>query len=66
MKYMYSNLFLLIEETVPEYKPPFERELGPIEPENLHAYVVQNKSRPLFPDAWKHNHLVSIEDCTRY
>lgn len=56
-------------QPVPEYKLPFERELGPVEQENLNVYVVQNKSRPRFPDAWKHNHLgvrslkETIEDC---
>lgn len=57
------------KEPVPEYKLPYNRELGPVEQENLNVFVVQNKSRPRFPDAWKHNHLglrslkETIEDC---
>ena len=54
-------LLLTSEEEVPEYKLPYERELGPmIAVEHLRKFVVNQKSRPGFPDAWKHNHPVCM------
>ncbi|KXJ14825.1 bone morphogenetic protein receptor type-2 [Exaiptasia diaphana] len=55
---------------VPEYKLPFEAELGSmITSEAMHTFVVFKKARPGFPDAWKNNHpgiralKETIEDC---
>lgn len=45
---------------MPDYKPPFEAELGPsITNEHIREYVARQKMRPGFPDVWKHNHPVS-------
>lgn len=58
------------KETVPDYKPPFEIELGPsITSEHIRDYVARQKRRPGFPDVWKNNHpglrtlKETIEDC---
>jgi hypothetical protein len=51
----------LTEGLVPEYKLPFEPELGPmITSEAMHTFVVSKKARPGFPDAWRNNHPVSV------
>lgn len=55
------NLFFFtsLEEPVPDYKPPFEAELGPsITSEHIREYVARQKRRPGFPDVWKNNHPV--------
>ena len=45
---------------MPDYKPPFEAELGPsITSEHIREYVARQKRRPGFPDVWKNNHPVS-------
>ena len=47
-------------EPVPDYKPPFETELGElITNEAMQEFVARQKRRPGFPDVWKHNHPVS-------
>lgn len=58
------------KEPVPDYKPPFETELGPsITSEHIREYVARQKRRPGFPDVWKNNHpglrtlKETIEDC---
>lgn len=51
-------------EPVPDYKPPFEAELGTsIASEDMKDFIVQEKRRPGFPDVWKHNHPVSGFQC---
>ncbi|KAL9966078.1 hypothetical protein ACROYT_G024092 [Oculina patagonica] len=57
-------------EPVPDYKPPFEAELGPsFTNEAMQEFVARQKKRPGFPDVWKHNHpglrmlKETIEDC---
>ena len=45
---------------MPDYKPPFEAELGPsITSEHIREFVARQKRRPGFPDVWKNNHPVS-------
>jgi len=57
------HTFVIVEGQVPDFKLPFEAELGPmITSEAMHAYVVLKKARPGFPDAWKNNHPVSNND----
>lgn len=54
-------ILLSSEATVPDYKPPFEVELGPsITSEHIRDYVARQKRRPGFPDVWKNNHPVRI------
>ena len=51
-------------EPVPDYKPPFEAELGElITNEAMQEFVARQKRRPGFPDVWKHNHPVSAFYC---
>lgn len=50
-------------EPVPDYKPPFETELGEITNEAMQEFVARQKRRPGFPDVWKHNHPVSAFYC---
>nr|XP_058972784.1 bone morphogenetic protein receptor type-2-like [Pocillopora verrucosa]XP_058972785.1 bone morphogenetic protein receptor type-2-like [Pocillopora verrucosa] len=57
-------------EPVPDFRPPFEAELGSsITSEDIQDYVARQKKRPGFPDVWKHNHpglrtlKETIEDC---
>lgn len=53
-------------ESVPDYKPPFETELGEsITNEAMQEFVARQKRRPGFPDVWKHNHPVSDFELNR-
>ncbi|CAG2168047.1 unnamed protein product [Oppiella nova] len=63
-----SDLYQGIE--VPNYKQPFEKELG-LHPtfEQMQVMVTRHKARPLFPDIWKDSNPAirslkeTIEDC---
>lgn len=61
------NIHLLSppDEPVPDFRPPFEAELGSsITSEDIQDYVARQKKRPGFPDVWKHNHPVSNFKCS--
>ena len=63
--YLFHHLMILLslEEPVPDYKPPFEVELGPsITSEHIRDYVARQKRRPGFPDVWKNNHPVRTSE----
>jgi len=48
------------DEAVPEYQLAFQAELGNHPGfEDMQNLVVREKYRPLFPEAWKENSLVS-------
>lgn len=53
-----SDLYQGLE--VPEYKLPFEAEIG-LHPtfEQMQVLVSRHKARPLFPEVWKDSNLVS-------
>lgn len=54
-------ILCIAEGLVPEFKLPFEAELGAmITSEAMHTFVVTKKARPGFLDAWKNNHPVSL------
>ena len=53
--------FPCLGEPVPDYKPPYEAELGAsITSEHIREFVARQKQRPGFPDVWKNNHPVSF------